>query len=126
MHPILRLIASRPELVVEHAQAYSDLMATQAGEAYSAWRRRAWLGAAGLVLLGMALALAGVAVMLLTMLPTWPGQAPWVLGVVPALPLAAGIACLLSARRRSPGGTFAVLREQVQADLAMLQRSGAL
>lgn len=125
MQAILRLIASQPELLVEHARAYGELVSAQTGQAVSAWRRQAVLGALGLCLLGMAGVLGGVALMLWAMLPAAPGQAVWALLAVPLPPLLAAVMCLAAARRGSDGDAFALVREQVLADLNMLKQAGA-
>ncbi len=125
MQPILRLIASQPELLVEHARAYAELVSAQTGQAMSGWRRQAVLGALGLCLLGVAAVLGGVALMLWAMLPAVPGQATWALLAVPLPPLVASLACLAAARRTAEGDAFALVREQVLADLAMLRQAGA-
>jgi hypothetical protein len=56
-----------------------------------------------------------------------PGmQAPWVLILVPLLPLAGALGCLGRARAHGGGGVaFDALRRQVRADLAMLREAGA-
>jgi hypothetical protein len=126
MQAILRLVASQPELLVEHARAYAELVSAQTGRAMSAWRRQAVLGALGLCLLGVAVVLGGVALMLWAMLPVVPGQAVWALLAVPLPPLIVAGACLAAARRSSDGDAFALVREQVLADLNMLKQAGAL
>lgn len=125
MQPLLRMIAQRPELLVEHARAYAELLAAQSSQARAVWQRRALLGAAALALIVLALALAGVALMLVAMLPAAADQSRWVLLAVPLLPLLAGLACLAAARARAQPDSFAALREQLQADLAMLRETGA-
>jgi hypothetical protein len=125
MQPILRLIASQPELLVEHARAYAALVSAQTGQAVKAWRRQALFGSLGLCLLGVSAVLGGVAVMLWAMLPAVPGQATWALLAVPLPPLILALACLVAARRSADGETFTLVREQVLADLAMLRQAGA-
>jgi len=125
MSPILRLIASQPELLVEHARAYAELVSAQTGQALGAWRRQAVIGALGLCLLGVATVLGGVALMLWAMLPAVPGQAAWVLLAVPLPPLIVALACLVAARRTTDGNAFALVREQMLADLAMLRQAEA-
>ncbi len=125
MQAILRLVASQPELLVEHARAYAELVSAQANQALTAWRRQAVLGALGLCLLGVAAVLGGVALMLWAMLPAVPGQATWALLAVPLPPLVAAWVCLAASRRTTEGDAFALLREQVLADLAMLRQAGA-
>lgn len=122
MQPLLRLIAQQPELLVEHAKAYAELIGAQTGQACAVWKRQALLGAIGIGLLGVGAVLAGVALMLWAMLPvTTP--AAWVLVAVPLLPSIVALGCLAAARRHGDGDAFAGLREQLQADLSMLHES---
>ena len=77
MHPLLHLIATRPQLLAEHAQAYAELVSTELPRASAAWKRQAllntlaWLGFLAALLLG------GVALMLWASLPLSSMPAPW-------------------------------------------------
>ena len=124
MHPLLRLVASQPQLLVDHAEAYAELVTVEVGAASAGWTRRVVLSAAGLCGLGVAGVLAGVACMLWAALPAPGMQASWALIVVPLLPLAGALGCLGLARAHGRGATFDALRRQVQADLAMLREAG--
>ena len=53
------------------------------------------------------------------------GQISNVSLAVPLPPLLAAWACLAAARRTAEGDAFALVREQVMADLAMLRQAGA-
>ena len=63
LHPIFHLIANQPQLLGNHAQAYSELIGTELALQSAAWVRRALLGAVMLGLLCIAVVLAGVALM---------------------------------------------------------------
>jgi hypothetical protein len=125
MHPLLRLMASRPQLLTDHAEAYVELAAVEIGQVSADWTRRVALHAAGLCGLGVAAVLAGVAFMLWAALPASGMQAPWVLIVAPLLPFTVALGCLGWARARGPGAAFEVLRRQLRADLAMLREASA-
>ena len=74
LNPWLRLLATHPHRLVEHAEAYAGLAACEARTASAAWARRALLygvAAAGLVLTAM---LGGVALMLCAVVA--PAQMP--------------------------------------------------
>jgi protein-S-isoprenylcysteine O-methyltransferase Ste14 len=123
MHPLLNLIATRPQLLADHAQAYAELMADELPRAASAWKRQALLNALALLGLLAALVLAGVALMLWAALPALSMPAPWLLVVVPLLPLAAAGACLIAAQARARRRGRSELQQQLSADLAMLRQA---
>lgn len=123
MHPLLRLMASRPQLLTDHAEAYVELATVGIGQISADWTRRMALNAAGLCGLGVAAVLAGVAFMLWAALPAPGMQAPWVLIVAPLLPFAGALGCLGWARAHGRSAAFDALRRQVRADLAMLREA---
>lgn len=121
MHPLLHLIAARPQLLADHAQAYAALVAEEVERASAAWKRSALLNAAALFGATVAVALAGVALMLWTVVPNSQMRTAWALIVVPLVPLAAALVCLLVARQGGGRAPFDDLRLQVTADIAMLR-----
>jgi len=120
VHPLYHLIATRPQLLADHAEAYAELVAVEIDRMSATWTRRALLNALALCGLSVALALAGVSLMLWAVMPALPAQAPWVLILVPLLPLAAVVGCLVARQRGGQHDAFDVLRQQVRADLLML------
>ncbi len=120
MHPLLRLLATNPELLAGHAQAYAELLALEIGAASASWHRRARLQACALCCLSVAAVLAGVALMLWSV-----AYAPalWALLSAPLLPLAAGLWCLLAARQPPGQRPFDSLRRQLREDLALLREA---
>ncbi len=121
LHPLLHLIATKPQLLADHAQAYAELAAVEVGEFSAAWRRRAVFLAFAAFFIGLAVVLAGVAVLLWSVLPVAQMQAPWALVAVPAGLGAAGAVCLLAGRNQSQASAFATLRQQFKSDLLMLR-----
>lgn len=124
MHPLLALIATRPQLVTAHAEAYAALAAAELGEASTGWQRRLLLGATALCSAGVAAVLAGVALMLWAVLLPTEGLARTLLLVTPLVPALLALGCGLAARGDGQP-TFTVLRQQVKADLRMLREAGA-
>ena len=55
LHPLLRLLATRPHWLAEHAEAYAELVAAEAGAAALAVRRSVLLGAVMLSGAGVAM-----------------------------------------------------------------------
>ncbi|MEO5797269.1 MAG: hypothetical protein ABIP34_20765 [Rhodoferax sp.] len=124
MHPLLRLIATQPQLLLDHAEAYADLLAEEIGHASSAWKLRTLLYAVALCCVVVATVLAGVALMLWAVVPFSEMHAPWALVVAPLLPIAGAICCLLIAHKETNQG-FSNLRKQVKADMGMLREVSA-
>lgn len=124
MHPLLTLIATRPQLVTAHAEAYAALAAAELGEASTGWQRRLLLGATALCSAGVAAVLAGVALMLWALLLPTAGLARTLLLVTPLVPALLALGCGLAARGDGRP-SFTVLRQQVKADLRMLREAGA-
>jgi hypothetical protein len=125
MHPLLRLIASQPQWLAEHAQAYAELLSNEIGSASTTWKRRAALyGLAG-VGLGVGLVLGGVALMLWGVVPAGQIHAPWALIITPLVPLVLAVACTAAARAGGTDAAFEQVRGQVQADMLMLREAGA-
>jgi hypothetical protein len=125
LHPLLHLVATQPQLLADHAEAYADLVASEIGLVSATWKRRAALSAVALCCLGVSAVLAGVALMLWAVIPPADIQAPWALLAAPALPLAAAAACLLAARSGGGASGFDKLRRQLHADITMLREAGA-
>ena len=125
MHPLFHLIASRPQLLADHAQAYAELVAAEIPRVSAAWKRSALLTAAAVLGMALALGLAGVALMLWAVLPEASMRAQWALLVVPLVPLTAALVCLLAAQRGGERAAFDELRLQVQADIGMLREAAA-
>jgi hypothetical protein len=118
-HPIFRLLLARPELLVEHASAYGELLRAELLAAGTAWQRRLRLQmlAGGALLAGVVLL--GQAAMWLTVLP----DTRWLLLLaVPALPLLVGAWAWWRLVRPEQPGTEAWtgLSRQLSADLTLI------
>ena len=125
IHPLLTLLATRPQLLVDHAQAYGGLIHEEFGQSFAAWRRWAMLQAVALCCLSVAIVLGGVAVMLWVVTPVITVQAQWGLWVTPLLPLVVAMVCTGLASRQTPTDALGNLGRQLDADLAMLRAADA-
>jgi uncharacterized membrane protein YqjE len=125
LHPLLHLIATQPHLLADHAQAYAELAAVEAGEFSAHWKRRAMLFTVAAFCMGLGVVLAGVAVMLWSVLPVSQMQAPLSLVAVPLVLMALSGVCVLLGRSQIKNAAFASLRQQVKADLLMLREVAA-
>ena len=126
LHPNFHLVATQPQLLGQHAQAYGELVSTELSAQASVWSRRALLTALALCLLVVTAVLAGVAIMLWATLNPEP-RAAWVLLAVPSATGLAALVCYALARQRSAADAqaFAELRRQMQADMDLLRELGA-
>ena len=121
IHPIFITLAKKPRLFMEHADAYAELAMAEVGSLRGRWQQRAVLGVAGGVLMVLGLGLAGVSGLLWAVVPQASMPHPWLLVIIPLLPLLPGLVMLLRARQGDPHEPFATLREQVSLDLATLK-----
>ncbi|HTK98926.1 MAG TPA: hypothetical protein VL379_12920 [Pseudomonadales bacterium] len=122
MHPLVRLAASRPQMLAEHAAAYVELLAEEATTAATLVKRQVSLQLIGVGLLAVGVILGGVALMLWASFPTL--NSPWALALTPCIPILAGAIALHSASSKSARDPFAPLQRQLAADAAMLKRAG--
>ena len=120
IHPLVRLVATQPELLVDHAGAYAGLVGEELGKTATAWKFRLVLNLVALCLLGVSAVLAGVALMLWATVPAAQVQAAWALMAAPAVPALAAIGCALAGRENHVSA-FADINKQLAADLAMLR-----
>ena len=125
MHPLFHLIAKRPQLLADHAEAYAGLVAAEIPRVSNAWKRKAILSAVALVGLLVGMTLAGVALMLWAVNPNLIWPAGWPLVAVPLVPIAAALVCVIAAQSASERAAFDDLRIQVKADIAMLREAAA-
>lgn len=124
IHPIFRLVATQPQLLADHAQAYAGLVGEEIGKTASSLKTRVLAGIVALALVGVSAVLAGVALMLWAVIPAANIQAPWALLAAPAVPLAVAVACGVASAQK-PKSAFAELKQQLEADLAMIREASA-
>ncbi len=119
MNTLIRLLTTQPQLLLDHVEAYSDLVSQEIAAASSAYRRYLLYVVLALLLATLSLVLAGVALMLWATQPAAQIQTAWVLVVVPLVPCVLALWCGRVAKNDIRNGTFAELRGQLKADLAM-------
>ena len=125
IHPLLRLIATEPQILGDHVEAYAELLGDEVKKTGSAWATRLRLYLAALCLLGVGLVFAGVALMLWAALPPAGFQAPWVLVAVPLVTLIGALGCAIAAARSPIESAFDNVKKQLNADMAMLREVSA-
>ncbi len=121
IHPLIQLLATRPELLAEHVGGYGGLVAAQATQAVAQLRRRAWLAGGLLVGLSGAVGLGGVALLLWGALPLAQMPMPALLWAVPLAPLLVAAGCAWALNQRPMAWGLQILGEQLAADAALLR-----
>ena len=125
LHPLFKTLATRPELLAEHAGAYLQLASAEAAEVALRLRLRCLLAAAALACAALALVLGGMALLLLAVLPLDQMPAPWALAAAPAVPLFGAAGLWTAQRRQVLDLSFALLREQLALDRQLLGAVGS-
>lgn len=125
IHPLLRLAATEPQLLGDHVEAYAALLGEEAKEVSSSWVRRIVLYAVAGVLGLVGLILVGVALLFWAAVPTDQYNAGWALVLIPLVPLVAAAVCAFSARSKPVVAAFEKLKQQLNADMAMLREVNA-
>ena len=123
VHPLVRLVASRPHLLAEHAYAYADLLTEELSASAAQLKRQLVFHVIGACSFSSAAILAGVATLLWAALPANSLQIPWLLVFVPIVPAAVGVWALNAGGAVAPGDPLAVMRRQLSADAAMLHNA---
>jgi hypothetical protein len=125
---LMALVASRPEDLLEHAQAYAALAHLEWQAAQGLWLKQVllWVVVCGGALLS--LSLAGTALMFSAVLPNTAPQAPhvlWLLVGVPLAPALLAVVAWLALQRLGKQASFGNLRRQWLADMSLLQEGRA-
>lgn len=124
IHPLIGLVATRPELLSEHLGAYTQLVTAESLAALAQLRRRSLWAAALFASLVLGLGLGGGALMLVAVVPLAEMPMPALLAGVAATPwLAAGL-CFLMLQGQPASRLFPLLRQQLQLDGVVLQEAG--
>lgn len=116
----LELLTARPQLMVEHGQAYVQLLGEESGQALARWRRQLLLHLVTGLCAVLTLMLAGMAGLLAAALPVNGMPMPWLLVALPLIPLLIGLISW-SAGRREQDQSFVGLKQQLRADAEFLQ-----
>jgi hypothetical protein len=125
IHPLFRLLVSEPQLLADHVEAYSELVAAEVGAVTTQLKRRAMLHGLSVVLLVLGTFFAGIAVMLWAVIPTDSMNHPLVLWATPVIPLVMAVWAHFAARAPVAEHGTQTIREQLAADAAMLRSVSA-
>ena len=118
-HPLVYMLAHRPQMLVVHAQAYADLLSADASLALRQAKLKALLGLLTLCMSVVAMVLTGVAFMLWGVLPAIPMEWPWVLLTAPGVSWAMAMALAWATYRTPVSHALSEIKRQVYADMAL-------
>lgn len=121
IHPAFMALARQPGLLLEHAGAYADLASAELDEWGEQWKLRAGLSTIAALLAVLGLGLAGAAGLAAAAVPLSAMPMPWLLVVIPLVPLVLAAGLAWRVHRLEKAALFAALREQMAQDLATLR-----
>lgn len=125
IHPLFRLLVSEPQMLADHVEAYSELVAEEVGAVTTQWKKRAVLHAVSVASISLAAILVGVALLLWAAIPIDAMNAPWGLIAVPGVFIVLAVWAHFAARAPVAERGFKAIREQLAADAAMLRSVSA-
>lgn len=125
LHPVLKLLAAQPQLALDHVGVYVDWLGSEMSRVSVRWRMRLILSAVAIASVGVAVVLAGVALMLAATLPSVSPSATWVLVATPLFPLLVGLACVVAAANKPQEGIMDQLKSQIHEDILMFREASA-
>jgi hypothetical protein len=123
IHPIIKLIATEPGLLLAHAGGYGQLLVSELAVGLNSLQRRIVLLAVAATTAVCALIFLGVAAILVAAVSIETMPYPGLLLVLPGgLALVSGL-CWLFATRQSMSFEFNALRKQAALDVALIRES---
>lgn len=124
IHPFLRVVATQPQLLVDHAEAYAGLVGEELGKSAARLKRRILLLVLAAFFAAAAILFAGIALMLWAVSAPAQIHASWLLIATPAVPALIAVVCAITGRS-SDGPAFAQLKQQLASDLALMREVSA-
>jgi uncharacterized membrane protein YqjE len=125
IHPLLRLAATEPQLLGDHVEAYASLVGEEVGKASTSLITRVVLFVGAALMVAIGLVLIGVALLLVSAIPSSDYPAGWGLVVVPLVPFVIAAGCVMYARSKPSEKPFDNIKKQLNADMAMLREVSA-
>jgi uncharacterized membrane protein YqjE len=126
IHPLVRLIATQPQLLAEHLGGYVSLIGDEAQRAKAQLLLQLFWTGLALACVGVFLVLGGVALMLWAITPEMSSRASWTLLATPGIPAIIAVIAGLLARRPAAERAFATIQKQVASDMRMLNEVSSL
>lgn len=122
-HPLFRLVIRRPGLLATHLLGYYDLARAQTQDVAAELLARLLWGTLLVICLGVGGGMTGVALLLWAVIPVAQMPMPWMLVVVPGVPLAMAFGCYLRVRGRGPIAMLEPIRDQLATDIDLLNQA---
>lgn len=120
---LLKLIVKQPSLLLNHAQAYTDLALDETRRLTRRWRTQATLYGLSFISFVLGLVFGGVALLLWSVLPVTAEQTSWVLLALPVFCEMLAWAFYLAAQGRADVPAFAIMQEQLKLDMLALREA---
>jgi hypothetical protein len=120
---LLKLIVKQPSLLLNHAQAYTDLALDETRRLTRRWRTQATFYGLSFICFVLGLVFGGVALMLWAVLPVIAEQTSWVLMALPVFCEMLAWAFFLAAQGRADAPAFAIMQEQLKLDVLALREA---
>ena len=126
IHPVFTKLASQPGLFAEHIGAYAELVVAEARQFGADWKTRLLLASISAFTGAVALVVSAIAAMMVAAHGWYNLVAPWVVVAVPTLFWLVSVCCALLAWRVKMSPMFSMVRDQLGADLELLNRAGKI
>lgn len=123
IHPLIKLLATHPELLAGHLGAYAELAGAEVSDVAGSVKRKLVLVLSMGVSAALGLGLTAIAVMTTAVVPVAQMPAPWLLVSVPVASWLAAGWCWWRLHRSHPVEAFGALREQIALDAAVLSQA---
>lgn len=122
IHPLIKLLATQPELLAGHLGAYAELAGAEVSDVAGSVKRKLVLTLSMVASAALGLGLTAIALMMVAVVPVVQMPAPWLLVSVPVASWVAAGWCWWRLHQAHPIEAFGALREQMALDAAMLKQ----
>ena len=124
-HPLLRLVFTQPQLLAEHAKAYTSLVSDEVSKLASISKKIAVLGVAALCFGLISAVLSGVGLMLWAVIIANEMKLSWALLAAPLIP---GILCAYCSwlMFNTKLNAFSEISNQIAEDINLIREGGSI
>jgi hypothetical protein len=122
LNVLLKLIVKQPQLLLTHAENYTDLFTHVCRRSLMQWQHQLLLYALSVGFFVLGVACAAVSVLLYSALPVLNPQSAWVLVVLPAVLLAISALLFLMAKQSKVEPLMQDIQEQLALDISAIRK----